>query len=268
MNAEAGLAPPPPARIDFLGLPIDATTMDETVARIVALMRARIPAQHCAINAAKVVKLRDDPELRADVASSDILNADGMAIVWAARLIGQRLPERVAGVDLMDALLAACAREGLKPYFLGAKQEVLERAVADFRKRHAGLEVAGLRNGYFTQEEEPGIVEAINTSGADCLFVGMPTPRKERFNARNRARLAPPFIMGVGGSFDVFAGHVSRAPEWMQKNGLEWLHRLLQEPRRMFRRYAVTNTLFALMMARAALSRLMGRAPQRLIPES
>lgn len=252
-------------RIDFLGLPIDALTMDETVRLISDAMRSRRRIQHCAINAAKIVKMRDDSDLRGDVASSDLLNADGMAIVWAARMLGRHLPERVAGIDLMEGLLSACEENGFRPYILGARQDVLDRALAVIEARHPKLQLAGSRNGYFTQDEEPAIVAAINASAADCLFVAMPTPRKERFNARNRAALTPSFIMGVGGSVDVIAGHVSRAPLWMQDAGLEWLHRLLQEPRRMFRRYAVTNTLFVLLVAKAVLWQRLGRQPRSLL---
>ncbi|NCO15902.1 MAG: glycosyltransferase [Rhodobacterales bacterium CG18_big_fil_WC_8_21_14_2_50_71_9] len=246
---------------DVLGVRIDALTMAQTVDRVCAAMRDGRRLRHCAINAAKLVKLRQDADLRDDVTSSDMLSADGMAVVWAARLLGQPLPERVAGVDLMDATLAACAAQGFRPYILGAKADVLARAAAALTARHPGLAFAGLRDGYFAEAEEPQIVAAINASRADCLFVAMPTPRKERFLARNAAVLAPPFLMGVGGSVDVFAGHVRRAPRWMQQAGLEWLHRLAQEPRRMFRRYATTNALFAGLLARALLRRLAGRAP-------
>lgn len=248
-------------RYELLGIPIDALTFRETVGRALLAMERKELTQHVAINAAKVVNARKNPELRQDIADSHIVGVDGMAIVWAARLLGIRVPERVAGVDLMEALLAQCARRGLRPYFLGARQDVLENAVARAHRRWPGLDVAGFRNGYFRPEAEAGIVRAIRDSGADCLFIGMPTPRKERFLRRHRQELGVPFIMGVGGGIDVLAGHVRRAPLLMQRAGLEWLYRIYQEPGRMWHRYATTNVVFAGLVARALIARLFAAAP-------
>lgn len=244
-------------REQFLDTPIDLLTIDETVAQVVEAMRNRKMLQHVAINVAKLVKMRGDPDLRTDVIESDIAGVDGMGIVWGARLMGIRVPERVAGIDLMLHLLEVCAMQGFRPYFLGARQDVLERAIAEARRRWPSLEFAGWRNGYFHCEEEPAIVEEIRRSQADCLFVGMPTPRKERFLHQHRGELGIPFIMGVGGSFDVLAGLVARAPATMQRLGLEWLHRTLQEPRRMWRRYFATNIVFAGLLMTAIAARLM-----------
>lgn len=256
-------------RQDLLGLPIDCLTFQETLDRAVAAMRTRRLTQHVAINAAKLVKARHDPELRRDIAESDIVGIDGMGIVWAARALGIRVPERVAGVDLMLALLRACAGQGFRPYLLGARQPVLDRAVAQAKHRWPGLEMAGFRDGYFKPAEERGVVTAIRDSRADCLFIGMPTPRKERFLAAHREALGVPFIMGVGGGIDVLAGHVRRAPALMQKSGLEWLYRIYQEPGRMWWRYASTNAVFAGLVARAMAARAVSarRAPGKLRAE-
>jgi N-acetylglucosaminyldiphosphoundecaprenol N-acetyl-beta-D-mannosaminyltransferase len=215
--------------------------------------------QHVAINVAKLVKARRDTELWRDIAGSDIIGVDGMGIVWAARVLGIPVPERVAGVDLMERLLALCAEKGFRPYFLGASQEVLQRAVIASRMRWAGLDFAGYRNGYFTAAEEQQVVAAIQASRADCLFIGMPTPHKERFLHRYRDALGVPFIMGVGGGLDVLAGHVRRAPAIMQKTGLEWLYRIYQEPGRMWWRYASTNAQFAGLIVKALLARAISR---------
>lgn len=246
-------------RSEFLGVPIDLLTCGETVARAVNAMRNNKLTQHVAVNVAKLVKARSNDELRRDIAESHIVGIDGMGIVWGARLLGVPVPERVAGIDLMEQLLAACAAEGFRPYFLGAKKDVLERAIAVAQRRWPGLEFAGYRDGYFTPAEEPHVVAEILAAGPDCLFIGMPTPRKERFLHRYRDELGIPFIMGVGGSFDVLAAHVSRAPRLMQRAGLEWAYRIYQEPRRMWWRYASTNAVFAGLLLRA----LVGRAIRR-----
>jgi N-acetylglucosaminyldiphosphoundecaprenol N-acetyl-beta-D-mannosaminyltransferase len=243
-------------RREFLGLAIDTLTADETVARAVEAMRSRQLTQHVAINVAKLVKARRDAELRRDISESHVVGIDGMGIVWGARLLGVSVPERVAGIDLMERLLAACAAEGFRPYFLGARQDVLERAVAETHRRWPRVAFAGYRNGYFSHDEEAAVVRQIRDAAADCLFIGMPTPHKERFLRRYRDELGVPFIMGVGGSFDVLAAHVRRAPASMQRAGLEWLYRIYQEPARMWWRYVSTNTVFVGLVGKALIGRV------------
>ena len=256
-----------PARILFLGTPMDLLTFGQTVERALAAMEGGPPAVHVAINVAKFVKMRSDEELRRDVEQADIIGVDGMGLVLALRLFGQHGVERVTGVDLMFALLEECAKRRLRPYLLGARPEVLARAAETARRRWPGLEPAGFRDGYFSAREEDEVVAQIRASRADCLFIAMPTPRKERFLHRHGRALGVPFVMGVGGSVDVLAGTVSRAPAWMQRAGLEWLHRLFQEPRKMFWRYASTNAAFAFIVARAWVARLFGRPAVRRAPQ-
>ena len=253
------MRPLPPCRTAVLGCPVDAVAMPEAVARARAAMAGREGLVHVALNTAKLVRMRRDAELAADVRSAGLITADGMGVVLAARLLGRALPGRVTGIDLMAEVLALSAREGFRPYLLGARAEVLSRAVDCLRARHPDLRLAGARHGYFRPAEEPTIVAEINRSGADCLFVGLPTPMKERFMARNRAALVPGFVMGVGGSFDVLAGKVRRAPPAMQRAGLEWLFRMAQEPRRMAGRYVTSNTAFAGLLAAALVRRWAGR---------
>jgi len=228
--------------------------MDETVARCRALIRESRPVQHVVLNAGKCVLMQDEPDVRDIVARCEVVNADGQSVVWAARFLGLDVPERVAGIDLMGRLIALCESEGWPVYFLGAKDEVLAAFEAEALRRHPRLRVAGRRNGYFRAEDEAGIAEAVRASGARLLLVGISSPMKERFLARNLERMGPVLAMGVGGSFDVWAGKTTRAPAWMQRSGLEWFHRLAQEPRRMWRRYLVGNLRFGWIVLRARLS--------------
>lgn len=244
----------------ILDTPIDVLTLPETVEIAVEAMKSRQRVRHVAMNVAKLVKMRSDPVLRGDVLKSDIIGIDGFGIVLGARLQGIKVTERVAGIDLMEELLDRCARGGLRPYFLGAREEVLQKAMIVAQGRYPGLIFAGARNGYFGADEEADIISQINASEADCLFIGMPTPRKERFLSAHADALNVPFLMGVGGSFDVLAGKITRAPEAMQRWGLEWLHRLLQEPRRMAWRYLSTNAVFAALL----LEKIVGRYSRRV----
>jgi N-acetylglucosaminyldiphosphoundecaprenol N-acetyl-beta-D-mannosaminyltransferase len=244
-------------RADFLGVPIDLLTFDETVDRAIDAMLTRKTTQHVAMNVAKLVKAQRDPELRRDVVESHIVGVDGMGIVWGARALGINVPERVAGVDLMERLLGICAAHDFRPYFLGARHHVLERALINALRRWPGLRFAGYRDGYFSREDEPLVVEQIRASRADCLFIAMPTPQKERFLHQYRDALGVPFIMGVGGSLDVLAGYVKRAPRGVQSSGLEWLYRSCQEPRRMWWRYASTNATYAAMLGRELIVRML-----------
>ena len=242
-------------RVALLGVELDALSMDETVARCEELVAADRFAQHMAINAAKVVKLRDDDRLREIVNRCELINADGQSVVWASRLLGAPLPERVAGIDLMLRLFELAERRELPIYILGARQEVLERAVARIRELHPELKVAGYRDGYFDEAETSAVCEEIRASGAKLLFVAIPTPRKEYFLGEHGPALGVPFVMGVGGAIDVVAGITNRAPALWQRAGLEWMYRLLQEPRRMFGRYVRTNAQFIWMVGRALAAR-------------
>jgi len=236
------------ARVALLGCEINVLSLEQTVAAVATIVRRGVPVQHCVVNAAKLVAMCDDPELRRIVLDCPIVNADGQAVVWAARILGTPLPERVAGIDLFHALLQWAADAGHPVYFLGATAEVLRQAVARAIERFPALIVAGSQHGYFSAADEDAVVSHIHGSGAQLLFVGMPSPRKEYWLARNLSRLGVPFAMGVGGSFDVLAGKVRRAPKWMQKLGLEWFYRFAQEPRRLWRRYLVGNARFARMV--------------------
>jgi N-acetylglucosaminyldiphosphoundecaprenol N-acetyl-beta-D-mannosaminyltransferase len=236
-----------------------AVTMDETLALAAEAMSQRRPLHHTVVNVAKLVNMAKNAELFEDVAGADLINVDGAGVLWGARLLGVEIPERVAGVDIMVELFRLCTERGFRPYLLGAEQHVLDAVAARLRREHPTLAVAGMHDGYFKPEDEADIVAGINASGADCLFVAMPTPRKERFLKRHRSELYPNFVMGVGGSFDVYGGKVARAPRLVQKLGLEWLFRVGQEPRRLWRRYYDTNSAYARMLVRELWARRAAR---------
>lgn len=245
---------------EFLSTPIHALTMDETMQLADEAMRLKRPLHHVVVNVAKLVTMRKNAELYEDVTSADLVNVDGKGVLWGARLCGVAVPERVTGVDIMLHLFALCERRGYKPFLLGAEQSVLDAVIDRLGKDHPELVVAGARNGYFKPDEEAAVVAEINASGADCLLVAMPTPRKERFIKRYRAELKPSFIMGVGGSFDVFGGKVARAPKIIQAIGMEWLFRVAQEPKRLWRRYYDTNTAYVGLLAKEFWNRRIRRA--------
>jgi N-acetylglucosaminyldiphosphoundecaprenol N-acetyl-beta-D-mannosaminyltransferase len=238
-------------RVEFLHAPMHAITMDQTLALACEAMRTKTPLHHTVVNVAKLVNMDRNHDLRDDVAEADLINVDGMGVVWGARLFGIKVPERVAGVDIMQRLFECCAAQGFRPYLLGAEECVLEQVRERLAREFPALRLAGMHDGYFSAEQEHEVVKAINATHADCLFVAMPTPRKERFLHHYRDVLKVSFVMGVGGSFDVYGGKVSRAPKILQKAGCEWLFRLLQEPRRLWRRYYVTNSRFLEMLWKA-----------------
>lgn len=202
------------------------------------------------VNAAKVVKLRHDPLLRESVLAADVVLADGQSVVWASRLLRRPLPERVAGIDLCERLLTLADQQGLRVFLLGARPEVLAGVCDTIADRWPGVVVAGARDGYFADEEAGEVAEMIAGSGADLLFIGMPTPAKENFLATYGDGLGVPVLHGVGGSFDVIAGVTRRAPVLWQRCGMEWAYRLLQEPGRLWKRYLVTNLAFGALVLR------------------
>lgn len=252
-------------QVEYLGIRLDAVTMRQAVDLCIAWSNDRSGVRVvCPVNAAIAVEMRSDEALKAAAAAADLRLADGASLLWAARLEGQHLPERVAGIDLMENIVGRAAQEGLSVYFLGARPAVVKRLVEVYRARYPTLRVAGFHDGYFDRANDGPLVQAIRESGADVLFIGMPTPFKEVWAERLRNRLGVRLLLGVGGSFDVVAGFIPRAPLWMQRSGLEWSWRLLREPRRLWRRYLFTNTLFVLLAVRSAL----GRAAARLRPRA
>ncbi len=246
-------------RANVLGCRIDAVTLEEAVAIAEEAIEQRRPCQHVAINAAKLVRFQHDEELRRVIRGCQLATADGQAIVWAGKVLGEPLPERVTGIDLMHAVLERSSELGYGVYVLGARSEVLERALVAVQTEFPHLRLVGARHGYFQADEEAAIVESIREAAPDILFVALETPAKELFLARHRDRLQVPFVMGVGGAVDILGGVRRRAPRWMQRLGLEWAFRLAQDPRRLAGRYVVGNTRFTWLVARELVRKRVGR---------
>jgi N-acetylglucosaminyldiphosphoundecaprenol N-acetyl-beta-D-mannosaminyltransferase len=240
-------------RIELFSCPMDIATMDETVDWISERIQRRQFTQHVVVNVAKLVHLQKDKTLRDAVHACDIVNIDGMGVVWGARMLGAQIKERVAGVDLFGRLLGMAAGSDLPVFLLGATDEIVTRTAQVVATEYPGLRIAGFHHGYFWDDEER-IVDLIRESGARLLFVAITSPKKETFIDRWRDQLGVDFVMGVGGTFDVVAGKVRRAPRWMQNSGLEWLYRVIQEPRRMWKRYLSTNIRFAVMLIKVGLA--------------
>jgi len=245
-------------RANVLGCEIDRLDMPQTLAKIEELISDRGFAQHVAINAAKIVAMHDNSSLRDIIERCELVSADGQAVVWASRLLGDPLPTRVAGIDLMHELLALSERRGFRVFILGAKRDILEAAEARIRERHPNIQLVGTRDGYFADDEAGEVAEQVTQARPDILFVAMSSPRKEYWLGEYGRRTGVPFVMGVGGSVDVIAGLTRRAPRPMQIVGLEWLYRLAQEPRRLWRRYLVSNVKFGWLLVRGMLARRRG----------
>ncbi len=251
-----------PTRVLF-GIPVAALTLEHALDRIDEAVAAREPLHIGVVNAAKIVNMRRDDDLRDSVLESDVILADGTAVVWASRILGRPLPERVAGIDLMTGMLQRGQARGYRVFCLGATEQVLAGTLATIEREFPGVQIAGAHHGYFDRDGEQTVAAQIRASRADILLVAMTSPKKERFLAKWSSTLNVPVCHGVGGSFDVMAGKVKRAPPAWQRLGLEWLYRVKQEPRRLWKRYFVTNSVFMLMVARELARRAVPRASSR-----
>jgi len=238
------------ASVKVLGCPITKMGIDDFVSMTKQFINSKAPHYIAMMNVAKLVKMRSDKDLAESILAADLIGADGVPLVWVSRLFGTPLPGRVNGTDLMYRLLERASEKGYRVFFFGAKEEVLQRVLEVVRQKYPTVQIAGSQHGYFTPAEEPAIVNKIRVAEPDILLIAFGTPKKELWVKRYLSAMRVPVIHGVGGSFDVMAGVVHRAPLWMQRSGLEWFFRVLQEPGRMWRRYLVTNTLFILLVFR------------------
>lgn len=248
----------PEGRIHLLGAPLDPITLEQAVELVDEAISSRRPTLNASLNAAKLVRMQTDTELRESVELCDFVTADGVPVVWAARALGNDVPGRVNGTNLMELLFSHAAERGYSVYLFGSEPGILAGARAEIERRHPAIEIVGTQHGFFAPEEEQAVVERIASARPDILFVALGTPQKELFQARHRDALGVPFTMGVGGSFEVLAGVRKRAPGWAQRAGLEWAFRLIQEPRRLAARYVVGNTRFVFLVGREVMRTRLG----------
>jgi len=236
--------------VHIFDIPIKAMTMNQVLDLIQRAILVSAPLQIGVVNAAKMVNMFRNPALGADVLSSDVIFADGASVIWASHILGTPLPARVAGIDLMMGMLHRGHENKYRIYLLGAAEEVNRTVAEKIKTDYPGVIITGRRNGYFSTNEEEAIANDIAQAKPDILLVAITSPKKEQFLARWSDRIKVPICHGVGGSFDVYAGKVKRAPLSWQRCGMEWLYRLLQEPGRMWKRYLITNSLFCWLLIR------------------
>ncbi len=241
------------ARIRILGRPVDSLTRDGAVERILRAWEEKNFFHVITANAEMIYLSTGDEALAAVIEQAELVTADGIGVVLASRLLGRPLLERVAGYDLMLECLREAAGLGIPVFFLGARPEILQGAVAAAAGRFPGLQVAGSRDGYFREEEEVEIARLIASREPGLLLVAMGVPKQEKWISRYRSMLPSCVVIGVGGSFDVLSGKVRRAPGWVQRAGLEWLYRIIRQPSRLKR--AVDLPLFLLSVLVQALKR-------------
>lgn len=229
---------------NILGIRVHLIDLKTSLPLIERFIQSRRPHQIVVVNVAKIVKAQFDNLLKNIINSADLVGADGVPVIWVSKLFKPEIPGRLNGTDLMEKLVALSAQKGYSIYFFGAEYDTVKQVAIFYSQKYPTLKIVGYRNGYFLVDDEIEIVKKIRQSNADILFIGFNTPKKEIFIQKHKDEMNVPVIHGVGGSFDVVAGKAKRAPIWMQKYGLEWFFRILQEPRRMLKRYLVTNSLF------------------------
>lgn len=237
--------------IEILGVRVDDATYDELLAQIRAFVASGRPHQIVTLNPEMLVLAWDDPAFRRQLNTAALNVADGIGLMLAARYLGHPLRERVTGSDGIFRIAEECARRGYRPYFLGAAPGVAETAAQRLAAANPGLDVAGTHAGSPHPKDEPEIIERVRAAAPDVLLVAYGVPAEEKWIARNAQRLGVPVMIGVGGAFDFVAGVTRRAPPWMRRAGLEWLHRLVQQPWRWRRQLALPR--FALLVLRQRL---------------
>ena len=224
--------------IKILGVPVHPYTMNGAVEKIVERVSQKQKTLVVTANAEIIMMGQSDTEYMEILNKAALVLPDGAGTVWAGRKLGYEVPERVAGYDLFLNLMAEAAQKNFKVFFFGAAPGVAEEAKQKCETLYPGISIVGCRNGYFKDADNHSIVEEINNSGADLLFVALGAPKQEKWLAKYEDTLNPSLLMGIGGSFDVVAGRIERAPKWMQDASLEWLFRLYKQPSR-FRRMLV-----------------------------
>ena len=233
-------------QIDAFNIKVHPATLIEFVSVIKDNLVQKNRLVQFGVNSATVNETHDNEDFRRVINSADLLNIDGMSVVWALRYLGYKVPERVATPDLAESVMAMAAENNFSVFLFGATESVISLCVENLRKTYPAMRIAGWRSGYYDVKEENSIINQINQSGADILLIGISSPKKEFLYDKYREELNVYYVLGVGGYFDILSGRTRRAPKWMQNMGFEWIFRLLQEPRRMWRRYLIGNNKFLL----------------------
>jgi N-acetylglucosaminyldiphosphoundecaprenol N-acetyl-beta-D-mannosaminyltransferase len=255
-----GTADPP--RVDVLGVQVSAIRMSDAVSRFETWVAARDRRYVCVVPAHSVMDCQDDPELRAVVNAGGLVTPDGMSLVWLLRRSGYRETERVYGPDLMLAVCRRSLETGWRHFFLGGEEGVAAELATRLSRRFPGLAVAGTLSPPFRDlaaEEDAALCRVLNETRADIIWVGLGSPKQERWMAAHREALTAPVLVGVGAAFDFLSGRRRQAPRWIQRSGLEWLYRLASEPRRLWRRYLRYPRFVFLVLRQAAAARRRAR---------
>ena len=249
----------PTQRFEMCGVPLDSLTLEGALARIATLVRGREGGYVVTPNIDHIVLVNKNQEFAQAYRSASVSLVDGTPVLWAARLLGHEVPEKVSGSDLIWPLFAMAAKEGFSVYLLGGGDGAAERAREVLQQRHPELNIAGIDAPWIDLQASPGsddgVVERITSARPDLLIVGLGAPKQEIWIHRNRHRLGSTVCLGLGASIDFVAGRVQRAPQWVSRAGLEWLYRLAREPRRLASRYLVRDPQFVPLFLRELASR-------------
>ncbi len=246
-------------QIRIADCPLTIGGVDDFVEMALTRLEEGLPTSELSLNALKVVAAAEDDAVRAALDAVDVVGCDGVPIRWLARLAEGRSTPRMNGTDLMDRLLLEADRRSLGVFLLGSTDQTLQAMTSQMGERHPGARVVGTCNGFDQFVGDAAVAASIAACSPDIVLVALPSPMKEAFVAGQHRAMGPAIIVAVGGSFEVYVGAVERAPAWMQRSGLEWFHRLLKEPRRLFVRYSVGNAKFFAISARAVVRARRGR---------
>jgi N-acetylglucosaminyldiphosphoundecaprenol N-acetyl-beta-D-mannosaminyltransferase len=232
--------------VELLGVTVDCVDTAGLLEKVLAFTDQAAASRVMYVNTDCMLLARENDEYRQVLNRADLVYADGIGVVYGARLWGHVLPGRSTGADFMPRFCRVFAQKGLRVYFLGAREGVARKAAEKLCADIPGLQIVGTRNGYFSPDEEPGVIAAINAARPDIVLVGFGAPGQELWIDRNAAKIDARVVWGVGGLFDFLSGRTPRGPQWLLDNGFEWLCRLVAEPRRLWRRYLIGNTRFVL----------------------
>lgn len=230
--------------VSFLGISMHAVTMGNVLDWMEKIIQGKHPHLFCTMNAALLVQAQKDPFLKKTYREAHLVTCDSTVVYYALKCLGKKVPEPLEACQIMCEFIKNKHQKGYRIYLLGAKPEMLEKAVQNLKNQYPNIQIVGYHHGYFSPIEEEKIVQQITKTKPDCLFVGMSTPQKERFLTKYLNTMRIPICLGVGGVIDVLAGELKFAPKWLCKLGLAWFYRLCLEPRRMWKRYLITNTVF------------------------